>query len=134
MDASSRPGSREIRNQLIRCQKHGLSHVIWICCVVLTIASLLMAEETAADQKNPDDVDLPSPAAIESVPASLDADILPPDVERMTIDLGSALRLADLQNPRMALAREMIVESIAQHKEARALWLPTLAAGANYHY
>lgn len=105
----------------------------WFICLLVAVASFLTFD-AAADEQKPDDINLPSPTALETVPKSLDADILSPDVERMTIDLGAALQLAESQNPRMALAREIINESIAQHKEARALWLPNLAAGANYHY
>lgn len=59
--------------------------------------------------------------------------VVPPSDQESVIDLGTALRLAEAQNPRIALAREVVCESIAQHREARALWLPTLAAGSNYH-
>jgi len=59
--------------------------------------------------------------------------VVPPGSSEFVIDLGTALHLAEMQNPRIALARETVTEAIAQHKEARALWLPTLAAGTNYH-
>src|SRR5689334_3830047 len=61
------------------------------------------------------------------------AEIVPPAAQELTIDLGAALRLAEAQNPRIAVAREMICEAVAQHQEARALWLPTVNAGGNYH-
>ncbi len=63
----------------------------------------------------------------------LQVDIIPSSTCEMVIDLGTALRLAESQNPRMALARELVNEAIAQHKEARALLLPTLTAGTDYH-
>ncbi|WP_010582827.1 TolC family protein [Schlesneria paludicola] len=61
------------------------------------------------------------------------AEIIPHTDDQLMIDLGTALHLAESQNPRIALAREMVTESVAQHREARALWLPTLNAGGNYH-
>lgn len=61
------------------------------------------------------------------------AEIVPATDDQFLIDLGTALHLAESQNPRMALAREIVTESIAQHREARAMWLPTLNAGGNYH-
>src|SRR5206468_496921 len=63
----------------------------------------------------------------------LRVDIVPPSDCEQPIDLGTALRLAEVQNPRMGLAREIVNEAVAQHREARALWLPTLTAGSNYH-
>jgi outer membrane protein TolC len=60
-------------------------------------------------------------------------DIVPPAACEMVIDLATALHLAESQNPRMGLAREIVNEAIAQHKEARSLLLPTLTAGTDYH-
>jgi outer membrane protein TolC len=60
-------------------------------------------------------------------------EIVPPSHQELVIDLGTALRLAEVQNPRMALAREIVCEAVAQQREARGLWLPTLTAGTNYH-
>ena len=59
--------------------------------------------------------------------------MVPPAEDHFVIDLATALQLAESQNPQMALARERVAEAVAQHKEARALWLPTLTAGTNYH-
>jgi outer membrane protein TolC len=60
-------------------------------------------------------------------------DIVPPAASELVIDLGSAIRLAEAQNPRIALAREIVNEAMAAHKEARALLLPSLTAGTDYH-
>lgn len=60
-------------------------------------------------------------------------EIVPPAACEMVIDLATALRLAESQNPRMALAREIVNEAVAQHKAAKALLLPTLTAGTDYH-
>jgi outer membrane protein TolC len=48
--------------------------------------------------------------------------------------MGQALRLAGVDNPTINLARERIQESLALQLGARALLLPNINAGANYHY
>lgn len=78
-----------------------------------------------------DETDLPSPAD-DSVD-ELRIDVVPPADCEQVIDLETALRLAEVQNPRIGLAREIVCEALALHKQARALWLPTLTAGSNYH-
>lgn len=60
-------------------------------------------------------------------------DILPPPSSIATIDLPTALWIAEGQNPEIGLSRERICETIALRKAARALWIPTLNAGTNYH-
>src|SRR5262245_36618743 len=45
------------------------------------------------------------------------------------IDLPTALRLADAQNPEIAIARERIQEALAQQDRANLLWLPNLDFG-----
>jgi outer membrane protein TolC len=47
------------------------------------------------------------------------------------IDLATALRLAERENPVIGLAREAIFENLALQDQARALLLPTLVAGTN---
>jgi len=49
------------------------------------------------------------------------------------IDLNTALRLAEAENPAIAEARVGILAALAEQTQARALLLPTLNAGANYH-
>lgn len=49
------------------------------------------------------------------------------------IDLSAALRLADAENPTIAIARVEVLAALAQQLAARALLLPTLNAGTNYH-
>ena len=68
-----------------------------------------------------------------NVTAEASSEIVPQCDNKLIIDLSTALRLAESQNPRIALFREIVCEASAQHKEARALWLPTLTAGSNYH-
>ena len=49
------------------------------------------------------------------------------------IDLPTALKLADSENPTIAEARVMILDALAQQLIARSLLVPTLNAGGNYH-
>jgi outer membrane protein TolC len=66
----------------------------------------------------------PTPPAPPSIPAP--AGTYP-------LDLTTALQLADAENPTIARARTGILEALALQKAARALLLPTLNAGTNYH-
>ena len=56
--------------------------------------------------------------------------ILDPNVQ--PIDLGSALRLAGVQNPDLNVARQRVVEAVAVRQLAAAQLLPTLNFGGNY--
>ncbi|HEV3168150.1 MAG TPA: hypothetical protein VGZ22_29370, partial [Isosphaeraceae bacterium] len=49
------------------------------------------------------------------------------------IDLSTSLRLAEVENPRIAEARTGILEALAAQQGARSLLLPTLNAGVSYH-
>ncbi|OJW06984.1 MAG: hypothetical protein BGO49_27435 [Planctomycetales bacterium 71-10] len=49
------------------------------------------------------------------------------------VDLSSALRLAEAENPQIAVARQRVGEAVAVLQGARALLLPSLNMGANYH-
>ncbi|MBI2825647.1 MAG: TolC family protein [Planctomycetia bacterium] len=49
------------------------------------------------------------------------------------IDLPTALALADVNNPQIALAREQVRQATARVDAADALWLPSLRIGANYN-
>ncbi len=50
----------------------------------------------------------------------------------MPIDFNTALRLADQNNPTIALVRERIQEAVAKQQEAESRWLPDLDAGPIY--
>lgn len=52
--------------------------------------------------------------------------------EPQPIDLPTALRLANVQNPEIALARERIREALAIQDRAEMLWLPDVAFGTNW--
>jgi outer membrane protein TolC len=56
---------------------------------------------------------------------------VPPAVAEYPIDLETALGLAGVDNPTIALAREAVRASLAEQQQARALLLPTLHAGAS---
>lgn len=60
-------------------------------------------------------------------------DVLPIADEERIIDLPTALQLAEAANPTIALGRQAIVEAVALQDGARALLLPSLNAGSNYH-
>jgi outer membrane protein TolC len=74
-------------------------------------------------------------------PGDADRDkILPPvpltsnlDPNFRPIDLGTALRLAGVQNPEVMLARQRVVESVALRQLAAAQILPTINLGMNYN-
>lgn len=59
--------------------------------------------------------------------------VIPPAIEERIIDLPTALHLAESENPTIALGRQAIVEAVALNTAARAMLLPSLNAGGNYH-
>jgi outer membrane protein TolC len=58
--------------------------------------------------------------------------VMPP-AEEDPIDLSTALKLAEAENPQIAMASQAIELALAQQLQARALVLPHLRAGLNYH-
>ena len=56
-----------------------------------------------------------------------------PSVAEYGVDLETVLGLAGAENPTIALAREAVEASLALQLQARALLLPDLNAGGNYH-
>jgi outer membrane protein TolC len=69
----------------------------------------------------------PTPMAGATPPA------IPVQIEPYPIDLTASLRLADVENPRIAEARVAIIDALAQQAQARTLLLPSLNAGITYH-
>jgi outer membrane protein TolC len=59
--------------------------------------------------------------------------VIPPPASEYPIDLSTALRLAEVENPTIAAARAAIIEALAIQTGARALLLPSLNVGTNYH-
>jgi outer membrane protein TolC len=58
---------------------------------------------------------------------------IPPPAGEYPIDLTTALRLAEVENPLIAEARQRISEALALQLGARSLLLPNLNAGVNFH-
>ncbi len=73
----------------------------------------------------------PTPAV--TTPTAATPPSIPESAAPHPIDLSSALRLADGQNPVIGEARVLILAALAERQAARALLLPTLNAGTNYH-
>ena len=72
------------------------------------------------------------PAAL---PPAAPAQLYPP--ARPTpypIDLATALRLADADNPTANVARARVNEAVAQYARARVLWVPNLVFGPTFFY
>jgi outer membrane protein TolC len=55
------------------------------------------------------------------------------DRAALPLDLGTALSLAQGQNPRIAIAQAQIAQAYAQFNEAQILWLPSIRGGMNYN-
>jgi outer membrane protein TolC len=60
-------------------------------------------------------------------------DVVPTTQDERVIDLPTALQLAETTNPTIAVGRQAIVEAVALQKGARALLLPSVNVGSNYH-
>ena len=56
-----------------------------------------------------------------------------PNSEILPIDLPTALRLTNANNPTIALAREHVEEAYAAERQADVAWLPNLQAGPQYN-
>ncbi len=87
----------------------------WSC------ALLLGALPAAADEPI-----APPPRKLETAPLYGPAEVLP-------VDLATALRLVDRNNPLVGLARARVREAMAREDEARVQLLPTLSGGAAYY-
>ena len=75
----------------------------------------------------------PSPEDNQKTTGDQQLDWESPDPQRYTIDLTTALQLATSVNPRIGLVHESVREALALELGARAMLLPTLTAGTNYH-
>jgi len=86
-----------------------------------------------AEGQNPSGAQEPRPAPRDEAPTPL----LPPSPSILganvaPIDLSTALRLANVQNPDLLLARQRVVEAAALQQLAAAQFLPSLNGGTNY--
>ncbi|WP_254053939.1 TolC family protein [Singulisphaera sp. GP187] len=68
-----------------------------------------------------------------NIPGFVTAPVVPPPIQTFPVDLTTALRLAEVENPEIAEARQRIFEATALRQAAYALMLPTLNAGLSYH-
>lgn len=89
---------------------------VWLC---LAPAAVAQPKPEKADAK-------PAATAVDPPPGT----ILGPD--ELPIDLGTALRLAGVENPELLLARARVTEAAALKQLAAAQVLPNLNAGLNY--
>jgi outer membrane protein TolC len=80
----------------------------------------------ATPPQAPEGAPLPSPRAVGDTPCD------PHAVEFRLIDLGSALRLAGVDNPQILLARQRVVLAVANRQLAAAQALPNLNGGLNF--
>ncbi len=68
-----------------------------------------------------------------TIPVVISPPVVPPAPMEYPIDLTTALRLAEVENPEIAETRVRIREALAFLQGARALAVPTLNAGTMYH-
>jgi outer membrane protein TolC len=68
-----------------------------------------------------------------SIPPVTSPPVVPPAPAEFPIDLTTALRLAEVENPEIAETRQRIREALGILQGAQVLALPTLNAGVNYH-
>jgi outer membrane protein TolC len=68
-----------------------------------------------------------------NIPPVVTPPVVPPAPADYPIDLTTALRLAEVENPDIAGARQLVREALALQLAARVLPVPTLNAGTNYH-
>jgi outer membrane protein TolC len=67
------------------------------------------------------------------IPPEIAAPAVPPAAVEYPIELTTALRLAEVENPMIAEARQRIGEALAVQQGARALLFPSLNVGTNFH-
>ncbi|WP_237722543.1 TolC family protein [Singulisphaera acidiphila] len=75
----------------------------------------------------------PTTSADPKIPVVVTPPVVPPPVQTFPVDLTTALRLAEVENPEIAEARQRILEATALRQAAYALMLPTLNGGLSYH-
>ncbi|MCC6417284.1 MAG: TolC family protein [Gemmataceae bacterium] len=96
------------------------------------LATAVFAQASATDRPTIEKAPMPqkSATAENPLPGPPPGTILQPGEN--PIDLGTALRLAGVENPELLLARARIAEVTAQRQLAVAQLLPNLNAGTNY--
>ena len=98
----------------------------WLLGALLLVGCWAGTSALHAQPPQKGDEKLPAPRSLSSPPSSglLGGASAP-------IDLGSALRLAGVQNPELLLARERVAEAVAQRQFAAAQILPSLNVGTS---
>jgi outer membrane protein TolC len=119
-----------------------------LCVAVAIFASLRLsatADETKApsseraapapDNSKPEKIPPPRLLPDDDDPVNLSQapSALPASPEVHPIDLDTALHLAEAENPTIGMARQAIQAALADQLRARAMMLPHLRAGLNYH-
>jgi outer membrane protein TolC len=89
-------------------------------------------EEPRAPEADPG-VKPAATSADPDIPMVAEPPVVPPAPQEYPIDLTTALRLAEVENPEIATARQLVGEALAQQQQAYALMLPILNAGVTYH-
>jgi outer membrane protein TolC len=97
--------------------------------VGLALGASLAATVGAADQPRPAAPLVPPAVAGEADPTAR----AEPLGNSLPIDLPTALRLVDANNPTVALARARLDEAYARQRAADVYYLPNLVAGATYY-
>ncbi len=80
----------------------------------------------------PHDEGAPAADSPESAPPTEQEPASAAPMDLQPIDLPTALRLADAQNPEIAVARERIREALARQDLAELLWVPNLEVGPSW--
>src|SRR4051812_25265746 len=75
--------------------------------------------------------ELPAPRPVQDAAADPGDGLLTDPAQ--PVDLAAALQLAGVQNPEILIARERVVEAVAQRQLAAAQVLPNLNVGGNYN-
>jgi outer membrane protein TolC len=94
-----------------------------VCLAFVLAVVSARAEEPAKNQP---------PPRLDFKPLDASVSFLSPGCELLPIDLPTALRLIDANNPIVALAQARVREAQARLVQAQLLWLPNLLAGATY--
>jgi outer membrane protein TolC len=95
------------------------------------LAGSLPARSEAA--KDPKVAPVVASSTDPKIPPVVTPPVVPPAPADYPIDLTTALRLAEVENPDIAGARQLIREALALQLAARVLAVPTLNTGTNYH-
>ncbi|MCZ2343266.1 MAG: TolC family protein [Bacteroidales bacterium] len=98
---------------------------IFAVSAVMGLTSSVLGQPATPPARQPD------PADSGDKPAPPPHTIL--NADEVPIDLGTALKLAGVENPELLLARQRVTEAVAWRQLAAAQILPNLNAGGNYN-